>query len=240
MLDRVHAAALADRLRSAGYTLEEVTDRLGAEATDALARNTTLAARNALGDAADAQAALVRMFLLHYTVSPDAAGAALGDLGPLEEAGIVAATSDGVRAGLEVRPYAAAGAGVDLMVGGLTLGAAALAGAIAGGALQTARSYGSRLLGKLKGQRELTVDDSVLRLLALRQRQLLHALNARGHAAVDSIKVATPQDKTWREGKLPEALNKARAHPQWSSLNPHAKLSQAERQEQIELLVEQI
>ena len=113
MLDRVHAAALADRLRSAGYTLEEVTDRLGAEATDALARNTTLAARDALGDAADAQAALVRMFLLHDTVSPDAAGAALGDLGPLEEAGIVAATSDGVRARLEVRPYAAAGAGVD-------------------------------------------------------------------------------------------------------------------------------
>ena len=146
----------------------------------------------------------------------------------------------GVRVGSGIAAGAAAGAGVDLMVGGLTLGAAALAGAIAGGALQTARSYGSRLLGKLKGQRELTVDDSVLRLLALRQRQLLHALNARGHAAVDSIKVATPQDKTWREGKLPEALNKARAHPQWSSLNPHPKLSQAERQEQIERLAQQI
>ena len=51
-----------------------------------------------------------------------------------------------------------------------------------------------------------------------------------------SIKVDTPQDKTWPEGKLPEALNKARAHPQWSSLNPHAKLSQAERQVQIEAL----
>jgi len=69
---------------------------------------------------------------------------------------------------------------------------------------------------------------------------LVHALNARGHAAVDSIKVAMPQDKTWREGKLPEALNKARAHPQWSSLNPHPKLSQTERQEQIEALTEQI
>ena len=146
----------------------------------------------------------------------------------------------GVRVGSGIAAGAAAGAGVDLMVGGLTLGAAALAGAIAGGALQTARSYGSRLLGKFKGQRELTVDDSVLRLLALRQRQLLHALNARGHAAVDSIKVATPQDKTWREGKLPEALNKARAHPQWSSFNPHPKLSQAERQEQIERLAQQI
>ena len=146
----------------------------------------------------------------------------------------------GVRVGGGIAAGAAAGAGVDLMVGGLTLGAAALAGAIAGGALQTARSYGSRLLGKLKGQRELTVDDSVLRLLALRQRQLLQALNTRGHAALDSIQVATPQDKTWREGRLPEPLNKARAHPQWSSLNPQPKLSQAERQEQIELLAQQL
>ena len=146
----------------------------------------------------------------------------------------------GVRVGGGIAAGAAAGAGVDLLVGGLTLGAAALAGAIAGGALQTARSYGSRLLGKLKGQRELTLDDSVLRLLALRQRQLVQALNRRGHAALDSIRLATPEDKSWREGKLPEALNKARAHPQWSSLNPHKRLSQAERQEQIEALAQHI
>ncbi|MDR9864044.1 GTPase/DUF3482 domain-containing protein [Pseudomonas baetica] len=146
----------------------------------------------------------------------------------------------GVRVGGGIAAGAAAGAGVDLLVGGITLGAAALAGAIAGGALQTARSYGSRLLGKIKGQRELTVDDGVLRLLALRQRQLVLALDQRGHAAMDSIQVATPQDKTWREGKLPEALSKARAHPQWSSLNPHAKLNQAERQEQIESLAEDL
>lgn len=142
----------------------------------------------------------------------------------------------GVRLGGGIAAGAAAGAGVDLLVGGITLGAAALVGAIAGGALQTARSYGSRLLGKLKGQRELTVDDAVLRLLALRQRQLLQALAVRGHAAMDSITVSTPQDKAWRAGKLPDALHKARAHPQWSSLNPHPRLSQAERQEQIEVL----
>ena len=146
----------------------------------------------------------------------------------------------GVRVGGGIAAGAAAGAGVDLLVGGLTLGAAALAGAIVGGTLQTARSYGNRLMGKLKGQRELTVDDGVLRLLALRQRQLLQALNLRGHAAMDSIRIATPQDKTWREGKLPDALNKARAHPQWSSLNPQARLSQAERQELIEQLAEQL
>jgi hypothetical protein len=146
----------------------------------------------------------------------------------------------GVRVGSGIAAGAAAGAGVDLLVGGITLGAAALVGAIAGGALQTARSYGGRLLGKLKGQRELTVDDAVLRLLALRQRQLLAALEARGHAAMDSIKLDTPQDKTWREGKLPEPLHKARAHPQWSSLNPHSRLNQAERQEQVDALARSV
>ncbi|HDS1683989.1 TPA: GTPase/DUF3482 domain-containing protein [Pseudomonas putida] len=146
----------------------------------------------------------------------------------------------GVRLGSGVAAGAAAGAGVDLLVGGLTLGAAALAGAIAGGALQTARNYGSRLMGKLKGQRELTVDDTVLRLLALRQQHLMVALDSRGHAAQDRIRLGEVDEKAWREGKLPEALIKARAHPQWSTLNPGAKLNQAERQEQLEALVSQI
>jgi small GTP-binding protein len=146
----------------------------------------------------------------------------------------------GVRLGSGVAAGAAAGAGVDLLVGGLTLGAAALAGAIAGGALQTARNYGARLMGKLKGQRELTVDDTVLRLLALRQQQLMAALDSRGHAAQNSIRLNEPDEKTWREGKLPEALNKARAHPQWSTLNPGARVNQTERQEQLEALVLQI
>ncbi len=144
----------------------------------------------------------------------------------------------GVRVGGGVAAGAAAGAGVDLMVGGLTLGAAALVGAIAGGALSTARSYGGRLLGKLKGRRELTVDDAVLRLLALRQRHLLLALGVRGHAALHSIELTTPQDKTWRKGKIPEPLSRARAHPQWSTLNPQPKPNQAERQEAIDKLAD--
>lgn len=142
----------------------------------------------------------------------------------------------GVKVGGGIAAGAAAGAGVDLLVGGVTLGLAALAGAIAGGALQTARGYGGRLLGKLKGQRELSVDDNVLRLLALRQRQLLLALERRGHAAMDSIQVDAAQDRSWREGKLPAALTRARAYPQWSSLNGHRRLGQAERQEQIDQL----
>ncbi|WP_024645183.1 GTPase/DUF3482 domain-containing protein [Pseudomonas syringae] len=144
----------------------------------------------------------------------------------------------GVRVGGGVAAGAAAGAGVDLMVGGVTLGAAALVGAIAGGALLTARSYGGRLLGKLKGRRELTVDDAVLRLLALRQGHLLLALGVRGHAAIHSMELTTPQDKTWRKGKIPEPLSRARAHPQWSTLNLHPKPNQGERQEAIDELAD--
>ncbi|MHC5350672.1 GTPase/DUF3482 domain-containing protein [Metapseudomonas furukawaii] len=145
----------------------------------------------------------------------------------------------GVRLGGGMAAGAAAGAGLDLLVGGLTLGAAAALGAIAGGAWQTVGHYGERLLGKLKGQRELTVDDAILRLLALRQCQLLQALDARGHAAFEAVRVETPEERQWREGKLPSELSRARAHPEWSSLNPGAELEQAERQAEVAQLAKQ-
>ncbi|TBU93276.1 GTPase/DUF3482 domain-containing protein [Stutzerimonas kirkiae] len=142
----------------------------------------------------------------------------------------------GVKIGGGMAAGAATGAGIDLLVGGLTLGAATLLGALAGGGAQTARHYGNRLLGKLKGQRELTVDDGILRLLALRQRQLLDGLAIRGHAAQQAIHLQHPQDDAWRQGKLPDALGRARAHPQWSSLNPGSRPGQRERQQAIDEL----
>ncbi len=144
----------------------------------------------------------------------------------------------GVRVGGGVAAGAAAGAGVDLLLGGLTLGAAALAGAVAGGALQTARNYGARLMGKFKGERELTVHDDVLRLLALRQQQLMVALDHRGHAAQGSVQLDALDEQTWRKGKLPEPLLKARAHPRWSTLNPQGNSRLEERQEQVERLAQ--
>ncbi|THG72876.1 DUF3482 domain-containing protein, partial [Pseudomonas sp. A-1] len=146
----------------------------------------------------------------------------------------------GVKVGGGMAAGAAAGAGIDLLVGGLTLGAAAALGAIAGGTWQTLRNYGERLKGRLTGQRELSVDDAVLRLLALRQRQLLAALEGRGHAAQQPIRVDNPRQQAWREGKLPGALQRARAHPEWSTLNAGARPQQAERQEEIRRLAAQL
>jgi hypothetical protein len=127
----------------------------------------------------------------------------------------------GVRLSTGVAAGAAAGIGIDLMTGGLTLGAAAALGALAGGLWQTFGHYGERIVAKLRGERELTVDDGILRVVALRQRLLLAALEGRGHAALAPIEVDDggsdePATRRWREGALPWALQKARAHPEWA------------------------
>lgn len=130
----------------------------------------------------------------------------------------------GVRLSSGMAAGAAAGVGIDLMTGGLTLGAAAALGALAGGLWQTFGHYGERLAAKLRGQRELTVDDAILRVVALRQRRLLAALEGRGHAALAPIELrdedagaaVDPAARRWREGRLPAALAKARAHPEWA------------------------
>ncbi|HQZ03208.1 MAG TPA: GTPase/DUF3482 domain-containing protein [Thauera sp.] len=135
----------------------------------------------------------------------------------------------GIRLSSGVAAGAAAGVGIDLMTGGLTLGAAAALGAIAGGLWQTFGHYGERIAAKLRGHRELTVDDVILRLVALRQQQLLLALDGRGHAALSPIEVGEARAEAaaevaervdevaerWRKGALPYALEKARAHPEW-------------------------
>lgn len=138
----------------------------------------------------------------------------------------------GVRLGTGAAAGAAAGVGVDLMVGGITLGAAAALGALAGGLWQTFGHYGERIAAKLRGHRELTVDDAILRIVALRQRELLAALEGRGHAAMQPIELGRaaataavapavesavdPVVRQWRSGALPAALGRARAHPEWA------------------------
>ncbi|MCB1889953.1 MAG: GTPase/DUF3482 domain-containing protein [Rhodocyclaceae bacterium] len=126
----------------------------------------------------------------------------------------------GVRVGTGAATGAAAGMGIDLVTGGLTLGAAAALGAIAGGLWQTVSHYGERLGDRLRGYRELTVDDAILRLLALRAQALLEALERRGHAATTRLELpAAAAPEGWRDAPLPPALAEARIHPHWSSLS---------------------
>lgn len=82
---------------------------------------------------------------------------------------------------------AMAGATIDIITGGLSLGAATLIGAAVGGAWQGANQLGRRLMNRMAGHMEMTVDDPVLHLLGLRQLALIRALEFRGHAAMQPI-----------------------------------------------------
>ena len=144
----------------------------------------------------------------------------------------------GIKVGSGAAAGAAAGVGIDLMVGGMTLGAAAALGALLGGGWQTLRHTGKRLLGKLTGRMELTVNDAVLRLLALRQLHLLKALEARGHAALMPIRQFIAEADTLRSGPLPGVLRRARAYPAWSSLDGHTPIDSARQAAIDELAAE--
>jgi len=143
----------------------------------------------------------------------------------------------GLRIGGGAAAGAATGLGIDLVVGGVTLGAAAAIGALAGGGLQTLRHYGRALFGRLTGEQTLRIDDSILRLLAVRHLKLLEGLEGRGHAASAPLKPdeSGEQETLWQT-QLPAALRRARAHPAWCSLNV-SYTPESARQEAIEVLM---
>jgi len=158
----------------------------------------------------------------------------------------------GIHLGKGMAAGAMAGVTVDLFTAGLSLGAAALVGAVAGGLWQGADRLGKRVMGRVQGFREITIDDAVLRLLALRQMALLEALQRRGHAArtpivIDAepaiqprpdqeIHVPRESHETLRTGKLPPELAEARSRPQWSSLLLERVEESARREEVVRSL----
>lgn len=159
----------------------------------------------------------------------------------------------GLQLGKGMAAGAMAGATMDLFMAGLSLGAATLIGATAGGLWQGMEHWGKRIGGKLKGYRELSVDDAVIRLLAARQLALVKALEQRGHAAQTPIRLeggqtterADKEDSNGhaqadallpaelRKGALPEPLQAARVQPGWSSMSaehsPDSRREQAVR-----------
>lgn len=146
----------------------------------------------------------------------------------------------GIRAGSGFAAGAAAGAGIDLMLGGAALGAATLAGGIIGGTARTGRQLRARVLGRMRGSRVLSVDDAIIALLAVREGQLLRALEARGHAAIGPIAMGHPRADEWGRGQLPEPLLAARGHTEWSSLNDDPELEQSARRERVGQLSEHL
>jgi len=137
----------------------------------------------------------------------------------------------GLNAGATALKGAAAGAGIDLMVGGLSLGAATALGAALGAGWATLRRYQNELKAALEGHRWLCADDNTVSLLYLRQQQLLRTLTHRGHAAQGKIQLADNAGhalpKNW--DKLVKTL---RQNPEWQH---HSSTSTEYRQLQAEV-----
>lgn len=120
----------------------------------------------------------------------------------------------GLGSGATVLSGAAAGAGIDLMVGGMSLGAATMLGAVLGAGLATVRRFQQELKAALRGHKWLCVDDNTVTLLFLRQRKLLHTLTQRGHAARDKLRLYN-EAKHSLPGRWYKVLSVLRQNPQW-------------------------
>lgn len=125
----------------------------------------------------------------------------------------------GIRLGQGAAVGAALGVGLDLAAGGLSLGAgAALGGALGGALMQGWGPLGRQLANRLRSVRELSVEDAVLVVLLGWQRDLLRALEQRGHAAIGRLApgaAATPPTPALQSLLL--ALRPARSHPEWET-----------------------
>ncbi|MHA1565288.1 MAG: GTPase/DUF3482 domain-containing protein [Alphaproteobacteria bacterium] len=117
---------------------------------------------------------------------------------------------------------ASAGLAIDLMTGGLTLGAAALTGAAVGFAIDSARRYGGRLIALATGIADMAVDEPTLKLIIDRETALTAALFHRGHGAQAPI-AAAPYDGAPLADRLAGLIHQARRHPNWSSLAANPK-----------------
>lgn len=123
----------------------------------------------------------------------------------------------GIRTGSAVAAGAAAGVSVDAMLGGASLGAGAVIGAVGGTAWSLYQSWGRRWVDGWRGYRVLRVEEVTLALLAARQLGLLQALLGRGHASTAAVVVSGVQG--WPDPALREVVLRARSHPAWSRLN---------------------
>lgn len=140
----------------------------------------------------------------------------------------------GIRTGSAVAAGAAGGLSVDALLGGASMGTGAMIGAGVGALASAYRTVGRRWLDPLRGHRTLVVEEQTLTALTARQLALLQALLRRGHASVTPVRLGAVTG--WPSAAVRRAVLRARAHPEWSSLNGAANNSSAARDALAELL----
>ncbi len=154
-------------------------------------------------------------------------------------------TALGLNLGGGAAAGAAAGFGVDLMLGGASLGTGAAVGALMGGGLQTLRRFGRRvgsqlnqtIQGAVLNRQFLRVDDKILQVLLTRQLLLLSALQKRGHAAIRQVQVDNAVLEQLWQGEIEQAVGVIRPFTAWSSLYQPLQWS-AEREAKVKSIAD--
>lgn len=127
----------------------------------------------------------------------------------------------GIKLSGNIATGAGLGVSIDLVTGGLTLGAAALTGGLAGALWGVKQRYYDEIEAKITGARYICLNEQTLQVLWLRQLKLVQALQRRGHASFDKINYQIQDNQLSND--LPahwsKSLRRLHQHPQWSSLN---------------------
>lgn len=142
----------------------------------------------------------------------------------------------GLDVGSAAAKGAAAGAGIDLVVGGMSLGAASALGALAGAGWSTFKRYGDEIKATVKGAKWQCADETTLQILYLRQKHLLKKLMHRGHAAQDTVHV-DKADSEKLPGNWSKLVSALRQNPAWQEPSA-ARKSNVQYQEIEAKLVE--
>lgn len=142
----------------------------------------------------------------------------------------------GKRLGVGATLGGAAGLAADAALAGLSMGAGVTGGAALGAFLSQGR-VGAKLVNKLRGIGELSLDDNALMVLVAQQLSMLIALERRAHA--DQFQLRDPSPIKFSEDEdetILRAITQARTYPEWAeSKNMSAKQRKA-RDTQNEIL----
>jgi GTPase Era involved in 16S rRNA processing len=144
----------------------------------------------------------------------------------------------GINLGGHIAKGAGVGVAIDVAVGGITLGAAALSGGVVGALWSVKQRYYDEIEAKVTGKRYLCIDDATLQVLWLRQLTLLGTLQQRGHASLTKIELQTKSPLS--VDNLPQRwsryLRTLRSHPEWSSLNKNYQGDSIKREQLLKQL----
>jgi hypothetical protein len=141
---------------------------------------------------------------------------------------------------------AAIGLGADVALAGLSLGAGAAVGAAVGATVGSIASQGfaptgRKLLNRVTGQLDLTVEDAVLVVLADRLMAMQEALQARGHGAAGPW--AWPNGTVFDAAAadaLVAAASAARGHPEWATACPRSAGDDLARRKLVDRVAAQL